>query len=470
MSETRDPRRRRETSEERARRIRKQRLLQERRRKRRRKALMLRAAVGIAGLLLVIGIVSLVVGIIRKPSSEKKKKEAVKETEDIVEMEAVDVSRVLHLSFDSLIAVPETAFQQEDTLAAASLDQGHLTVDEFNKILQQLYDQGYVLVSIRDLMPSETEAQDTGDAAKDKTTQKTKGADASQTEGLMLPKGKKPLLISQRNVSYDLSLSGQGFASRIILDGNGKITTERVRLDGNVVTGDFDVVSCVDTFVSNHPDFSHGGARGILGLTGYNGILGYRTDETLGATENNKYASKYGIFDTAQEIESVKPVIEALKAEGWEFACNGYGNVSYNSGLDEIKSDMKLWQDRVGKLVGDVDILLYPFGTDIGNWSPYDSGNEKYEYLKEQGFRYFSALTVGGSWTQSTEEYLRCNYLNLDGYRMYQDLYQGTGRFAGVLDFTSVYDQTRPSVQQQTEPDETDETDETDEDRQQGEA
>lgn len=429
MSETREPDKRRETPRERELRIKKQRILQEKRRKKRRKAMMLRLAAGIVILAVIIGVVALIVGNARKSSVQKKKKEPEKQTENTAAMEAVDISETVHLSFDTLIAVPETAFGLEDTFASASHDQGRLTVDEFNKVLQQLYDQGYVLVSIRDLAQPETEELQ------------------PQRGEILLPKGKKPLIISQKNVNYDLSLYRQGFASRIILDAGGKITSERVRLDGNVVTGDFDVVSCVDTFVGQHPDFSYEGARGILGLTGYNGILGYRTDESLASTENNKYASRYGIFDTAQEIEAVKPVIEALKAEGWEFACNGYGDVSYISGLDEVKADMELWQERVGTLVGNVDILMYPFGTDIESWNSYDLKNETYAYLKEQGFQYFCALSVSGSRVQLADEYLRCNYLNLDGYRMYQDLYQNAGRFAGLLDFTSVYDQTRPSVQ-----------------------
>lgn len=40
------------------------------------------------------------------------------------------------------------------------------------------------------------------------------------------------------------------------------------------------MVPLIDRFVEKHPDFSYRGAKGILALTGYNGILGYRTDES----------------------------------------------------------------------------------------------------------------------------------------------------------------------------------------------
>ena len=53
-------------------------------------------------------------------------------TEETVQMEAVDLKKVLHLSFESLIADTDQAFGQEDSSAAATLDQTRVTVDEFN--------------------------------------------------------------------------------------------------------------------------------------------------------------------------------------------------------------------------------------------------------------------------------------------------------------------------------------------------
>lgn len=428
MSERKEPEKRQETPEERERRLRRMRRKREQMRRRRRKALILRGILAVVILVMVIGVGTLIAKAVKKNSVKSKKKDPEKKTESQEKLEAVDVKSITHLSFSTLIEVPETAFEQEDTQAASLMDQNHLTVEEFKGILQQLYDNGYVLVSLKDLVI---------------TDEKT--GDFSEAE-LMLPAGKKPLLISQQNVSYDFSLSGQGFASRLMLDEAGKITNERIRLDGSVTSGDFDVVTCVDRFVEEHPDFSHNGARGVLGLTGYNGILGYRTSAYLGGSAGNKYASRYGIFDTAQEIEKVRPLIEALKTEGWEFACNGYDLVSYASGLEQVQADMAMWKEQVESLVGATDILMYPMGTDISGWNCYDQDDETYAFLKEQGFRFFMGMDVSRSGIQLTEEYLRCSYINLDGYRMYQDLYQQAGRFTGILDFQPVYDETRPSA------------------------
>ena len=60
------------------------------------------------------------------------------------------------------------------------------------------------------------------------------------------------------------------------------------KADGTVVTGDYDVVPILDSFIKEHPDFSYHGRKGILAMTGYDGVLGYRTD---GAYKSKKEPS-----------------------------------------------------------------------------------------------------------------------------------------------------------------------------------
>ena len=237
-----------ESPEERKRRIRRQRMIQERRRRRRRKALILRGILVLIFILILVGIGSAVscgVKKYRQSAAGKKgsKKQETQVTEETVQMEAVDLKKVLHLSFESLIVDTDQAFGQEDSSAAATLDQTRVTVDEFNAMLGQLYEEGYVLVRFSDLAAVNEDG-------------------AMEVKKLMLPSGKKPLLLSETNVNYDLELSGQGLASRLVLDGNGALTCERQASDGSTVTGAFDVVPCVEAFIQEHPDFSNNGARG----------------------------------------------------------------------------------------------------------------------------------------------------------------------------------------------------------------
>ena len=195
-----------ETPEERRRRMRRKRLIQERRRRRRRKALILRGILVILFVLILVGIGSAVsCGVKQYNRSAKKKDSGKQETqieEEPVQLESVDLTNVLYLSFESLIADADQAFGQENTRAAATLDQTRVTVDEFNAILEQLYEDGYILVRFSDLAAVNEDG-------------------VMEAKELMLPSGKKPLLLSETNVNYDLKLSGQGLASKLVLDENG---------------------------------------------------------------------------------------------------------------------------------------------------------------------------------------------------------------------------------------------------------
>lgn len=136
---------------------------------------------------------------------------------------------------------------------------------------------------------------------------------------------------------------------------------------GQELTGNYDVISCLDAFIETHPDFSYNGARGILGVTGNKGVLG---------------------FD-AENAEAAKAAANALKAEGWRFACNSYAGVSYGSELAIVESDSAKWKSEVESIVGVTDILLLQGKADIGPWSGYTDTNQRFVYLKDQGFRYY---------------------------------------------------------------------------------
>ena len=94
----------------------------------------------------------------------------------------------------------------------------------------------------------------------------------------MLPQGKIPFVMSLDDLSYYHSYDGRGTATRMIIGEDGKPTCEYVQADGTTVTGSYDCVPLLDDFLEVHPDFSYKGAKGTIALTGYNGILGYRTD------------------------------------------------------------------------------------------------------------------------------------------------------------------------------------------------
>jgi hypothetical protein len=297
------------------------------------------------------------------------------------------VTKINHIFFHSLVADNAKAFDNDYDSKGYNMYMA--TTLEFSKIIQKMYDDGYVLVNISDL------------------TKKVKLEDGSTEyrEGdILLREGKKPFVISVDDVSYYEYMDGDGFASRIVLDENGLPTCEMLLEDGTAVTGLFDVVPILDAFVKEHPDFSYKGAKGLLALTGYEGILGYRT--------NDKSSPTY-----EQDVEAAKRVAEALKADGWEFGSHSWGHKNLQEiDLNFLKRDTNRWLEEVAPLIGGSDVLVFPFGVDfettIGTYS-----SDKYHFLKDSGFHVFLGV-YSKPWMHVKKDYVRMTRRPIDGQAM----------------------------------------------------
>ncbi|MDK2966332.1 MULTISPECIES: polysaccharide deacetylase family protein [Lacrimispora] len=301
---------------------------------------------------------------------------------------------VTHVFFHSLIMDTAKAFDGDSK--QDGYNQMMTTKDEFIKMMQSMYDKGYVLVKIHDL------AYETKD---DNGNPKFVYGD------IMLPAGKKAFVLSQDDLCYYEYMEGDGFATRMIIGEDGYPTCEMKMDDGSVSVGDYDLVPILENFIKTHPGFSYKGARGILAFTGYNGILGYRTDEAYKDTNPNYEADR----------QTAAKVAQALKDHGWELSSHSWGHRNMGSiSMNHFKTDTDKWERNVESLIGPTDIILFPFGSDIGSWTPYTDSNERFTYLKSKGFRYFCNVDASKpAWMQLGPDYFRQARRNLDGYRMF---------------------------------------------------
>ena len=285
-----------------------------------------------------------------------------------------DPATVPHLSFQMLVADPSRAFMDEEF--GNAYNRNYVTTDEFSKILQQLYDNNYMLVSVRDLLVE---------------------TDGKFTAGkISLPVGKKPIVLSQVAANYFTYMTdgnedglpdaeGDGFPYCLALDEEGNFVSKMIGADGNEVTGNLDFVTILEAFVKEHPDFSYQGARAILAVTGYDGIFGYRTD---GDTRDEQGSEYY-----AQQLSGAQQIVDALKDAGYDLACNSYENVSYgNSSVELIQGDLLMWNEEIAPILGEVDILVYPYGDDIAENVTDTYEGEKFEELHAAGFRIYIGM------------------------------------------------------------------------------
>ena len=477
------------TEEERQKRI--ERLRRERRRKRRRQAMIMRAIV-LGGLILILVGAIVLISFQVKRSKQKKaeekarqekliqeeeernrqRKEAIAEADimamgydydgaiellrslenydqdaDIIAkiadyeatkstMVAVNMDEVTHIFYHSLVVDPERGFAGDDS-AAAGFKQWMTTVDEFNKITQAMYDNGYVLVDLHDLVNQTTD--------EDGTVHFT-------TNQIMLPEGKKPFVLSLDDLSYYHSYDGRGTASKMILDENGKPTCEYIQADGTTVVGAYDCVPLLDQFLEEHPDGAYHGARGTIALTGYNGILGYRTDIAYKTGENltadqQAWMDDHPDFDWDKECAEAKKVAEGMIADGWKFASHTWGHIRVgDASLESIKTDTEKWMNYVAPLIGGTDTIIFAHGQDLADWHDYSADNEKFAYLKSQGFNFFCNVDSSQYFLQIRDNYVRQGRRNLDGFRLWNDVHGEKNRTSDLFDASQILDPARTDM------------------------
>lgn len=300
-------------------------------------------------------------------------------------------NNIPHLFFHSLIVDPGRAFDE------GSSSQGYadymVTQKEFAAILDELYARDYVLVNPEDFASLDEQGQ-------------------MEYRDIMLPQGKKPVVLSIDDLSYYEYMEGDGFASKLVLDKDGKVRNEYVDAEGKTQVGAFDVTTMVDDFVAAHPDFTYRDARGLIAMTGYNGAFGYRTS-----------ASQYPQSKTLEaDQKKAAEIAEAMKNSGWVFASHSWGHIATGTvSMDRIKRDTKLWKAEVEPIVGKTGHYIYPFGSDIARTQRY--AGERYQFFKDQGFDYFYGVDgTTRTWMQQGDEYQRQMRINVDGLQFAKEL------------------------------------------------
>ncbi len=341
-----------------------------------------------------------------------------------------DPAQIPNLSFQVLIADSSRAYR--DRTYSSAYNKNFVTIDEFPRILQQLYDNGYILVSLDDVYS--TGVNESGSATY-------------APKDLFLPAGKKPLMLTQTQVNYYTYMTdgngdklpdakGAGFATKLIVDENGKLANTYIDAQGNTLTGAYDMIPLLEAFLEVHPDFSYRGARAVIAVTGYDGLFGYRT--------NPGAATTFGDAQYQKDIADAKKVAEALREAGYEIACYTYSNIGYGTNsISYVKSDLAKWESEVVPILGDVRTFVFAQNSDISTPSSTYSG-QHYQALREQGFAIFLGFcgSDGKSWAYEGEQYVRMGRLMVSGSNMYHR----PNWFNDLFDAKTVLDSNRGNV------------------------
>lgn len=295
---------------------------------------------------------------------------------------------VAHIFFHSLIVYPEMVFKDKET-ASGGYNAGFAEKQELEKILPQLYERGYVLYSLDEIWEMTAEGM--------------------QRKKIMLPVGKKPLVLSVDDVAYAY---GDGFAQRLSVDEKGELIYQVKDPRGETVyMPDGDVMGVVDAFVKEHPDFSYQGHKGTIALTGFQGAFGYD-------------------YEDAEQAEQIRLVSSALKERGWSFACHSYThnrvNNFYGPGCSEekISYDVNKWVQQVAPCIGSTRLFIAPFGYRVqqpalqcildAGFQVYCTVDDKVYNELNKDYALMSRIEIGGYSMTYYKETLNRLFFNVD--------------------------------------------------------
>lgn len=314
-------------------------------------------------------------------------------------VEHKDPSLIPNLSFHVLINDFERA--KKNTELSGKYNRNFVTTKEFNGILNNLYNNGYVLVDFDSFIDTQ------------------KGVDESDmffSVPIRLPEGKKPVMLTETLVNYfnymitddknklEADANGDGFASKLVLQ-NGEIKAEYVDESGATLVGDYDFVPILETFIKAHPDFVYRGARATLAVTGTEGIFGYRINTSLISTKGNEFHDK--------EVAGAKEIVQALRDQGYRIASFTYANKNYKEAtVAQIQEDQQNWNSQVTSVIGPVDTLVFAQESNISEYP-----GSAFNVLYSMGYRYF--ISNGGEpWAEVNSTYIRQNRLMVSGNTM----------------------------------------------------
>ena len=262
-----------------------------------------------------------------------------------------------------------------DTTSPGADSDLFLTTTEFQRMLEQLYANGYVLV--------------------DAETMADQSEESFITEmDLTVPEGKRPVILVLDQFDYYASNYINGCCERLVLNDQDQVCAEYTDSEGNkVISRTAEAIGILDEFIEEHPEFSFDGAKGVISICGYESCFGYVISEDELDDRNNALAlaGRPSINLSESDIEAnrntVSDICSVLLDTGWKFACATYGNINaYEADYDTIISDTEKWLDQIGTLTGPVHMIVYPGGNYIYGTDP------KAEYLKGNGIRIFFGM------------------------------------------------------------------------------
>lgn len=312
---------------------------------------------------------------------------------------------VEHVAVKPLIADHERAFDGDRFARAA--DHDLLLVSEFERALQQLYDNDYVLVDC-DIFVSE------------------KGS----LKGFPCPRGKKPLVLVLEDFYASFPRAESGMAFGLDVNDKGQVVGQLLGEDGRLTSDrSFTAIGILEAFIEAHPDFSFNGATGAIAIVSQFGIFGHPVADVQelalrrdAAEASLEIPSSFQV-DYRVNRQKVEDIVEALRAKNWHLASGTYARLSLPfASHDDLTRDLAMSEMWTERYTGKLTALYCPFGDHM------ESYKDKAALFTKQGYIVQSGYGGWGYWHNS-EGYVYVSRSFLSGDSLRRPQTYGLSRF-----------------------------------------
>ncbi|NLN51273.1 MAG: hypothetical protein GX145_00465 [Clostridiaceae bacterium] len=323
---------------------------------------------------------------------------------------------VEHIAIRPLIVDVERAEQGPYKTFAET---GLLTTGEFEKLLSELYERDYVLISGETYMNYPEEYPQ-----------------------VIVPLGKKPLVMIFNQYQYSTQYKESGTAEQLFYEAEtNQFLSRLVANKPETAVENKDAVSILNNFISEHTDFSFNGAKARISLTVDENVLGYtvseeQTQNTIQKTEELGLET-YILADKTDEDKEkyyqlqsndLQELITALKQHGYTF-CNGTRNGSDLSAMSyaELVQNISSWNDLMIPYLGNVSSLAFPGGANVYH------DVAKLEYLIDSGYCTFYGEGPN-VYNFDGIDYLHFDFTSINGSTLSSAEHWNLDRFLDVAD------------------------------------
>lgn len=296
-------------------------------------------------------------------------------------------------------------------------ESGLISCKEFEKLLEELYKNNYVLIN-----PSPYKKY------------------PEELANVVVPEGKKPLIMILDQYQFSCQYVESGTVEQVSFDEEkGEFYSRDIANVNDRGLGKKDAISLLEDFIKDHSDFSFDGGKAIIALTVDENILGYtvndrqtaRIEERRQQLELDPYILQNKKQDERQEFyrlqtEDLKKLLGGLLSKGYTFANSGYSG-AYMNQLDqnEFEDEIENWEQLMKPLVGQVNAISFPSGshvyedqvklkflTDKGYNNMYSLSSKPFNMLSKN-FIHFDATPINGNSLLSPEAWNLGRFLDV---------------------------------------------------------